>query len=327
MSKSKPPIWGNAERFTGSLVLLALAGGVAYGLYYLLPVLNAVLGSILSLSLLLILVGIIGYVIFDRQTRQLVTYGYRSVIRSITNAFIKRNPIAIMKGHIKHLKTKVRNMSVQIGKLRTQIRQIESLIRQNERVIDREMERASTAKAGNNEKALVLATRKASRLKESNERYSKLLARMENLYGLLTRVYKTTEIVLEDTVFQVRLKEEEYKAIKASHSAMASAREVMGAGKSMETFEKTMEFMADDIATKIGEIDRLMDVSSNFMAEVDLKNAQYADDGLEMLESLEKQSQVMQIEKSGDYSHLLHELEKEAIERPPTNSENRSNKP
>ncbi len=325
-NNSTPQIWGSAEKLIGFLVLVLLAGGIGYGLYILLPILNAIIGSVLSLSVVIFLIGLIGFILFDRQTRQLINYGFKSIIRAITGIFIKHSPIHIMKGHVNNLKKKVRNMSVQIGKLRTQIRQIESLIRQNERVIDRELERAATAKSGNNEKAIILSTRKAARLRDSNERYRELLTRMQNLYQLLTRVYKTTEIVLEDTVFQVRVKEEEYNAIKTSHSPMASAKSVIGESRSMDNFEKALEFMADDIASKIGEIDRFMDVSSNFMDQVDLKNAHYADEGMAMLENLEKQSDIMQIEKSGDYSHLLHELEKSTHTLPSSNADQKSDK-
>lgn len=306
--------WKKPEGIIGMLVLGVGTMAALYGIYWLIPILTNLLGAILTLSLLLLLAGMVSFVILDGNTRTLANYSFQSVMRWFTHLFIKMDPISILKGHVDELKKKMKNMSSQIGKLRGQIRNMKNLILENERSIQTELDIIVSLNRDPNHKNVILSSRKSTRLQESNDKYRTLLKQMNQLYQLLTRIYKNTEIVLEDTIHSVRLKEEEYKAIKAGHSAMSSARGILTeGGQSQEYFEEAMESIADELSSKIGEIDRFMTNSSKLMAELDLKNEQYSEEGLLMLESLEKESQLKEIEKPGDYSQLLHELEKNAI--------------
>jgi len=306
--------WRKPEGIIGMLVLGVGSMAALYGLYWLFPILNTILGAVLTLSLFLLLAGMVSFVILDGKTRTLAHYSFQSIMRWFTQLFIKMDPISILKGHVRELKTKMRNMSSQIGKLRGQIRNMKNLILENEKSIQTELDIIVSLNKDPNHKNVILSSRKSARLQESNVKYRALLQQMNHLYKLLTRIYKNTEIVLEDTIHQVRLKEEEYKAIKAGHSAMSSARGILTKGdQSQVYFEEAMEHIADELSSKIGEIDRFMTNSSKLMDELDLKNEQYSEQGLLMLQTLEQESQLTAIEKPGDYSQLLQELEKNAI--------------
>jgi hypothetical protein len=54
-----------------------------------------------------------------------------------------------------------------------------------------------------------------------------------------------------------------------------------------------MEGIAEDVANKVGEMERMMELSSEFMTSVDLQNGVFADEGLRMLEEWEKKSDLM----------------------------------
>lgn len=306
--------WKKPEGILGMLVLGVGTMAALYGIYWLIPLLTNLLGAILSLALILLLAGMVSFVLLDGKTRTLANYTFQSIMRWITRLFIRMDPISVLKGHVDELKRKMKNMSSQIGKLRGQIRNMNNLILENEKSIQAELEIILSLNKDPNHKNVILSGRKSARLHESNNKYRALLKQMNHLYQLLTRIYKNTEIVLEDTIHSVRLKEEEYKAIKAGHSAMNSARGILKEGENSQAyFEEAMEQIADELSSKIGEIDRYMTNSSKLMEELDLKNEQYSAEGLLMLESLEKESKLKEIEKPGDYSQLLQELEKNAI--------------
>jgi len=50
-----------------------------------------------------------------------------------------------------------------------------------------------------------------------------------------------------------------------------------------------MEAVADDVSNKVGEMERFMEMSSNFMDSVDLQNGVFEEEGLKMLEKWEKE--------------------------------------
>lgn len=54
-----------------------------------------------------------------------------------------------------------------------------------------------------------------------------------------------------------------------------------------------VEAIADDVANKVGEMERFMDMSSKFMDSVDLQNGVFEEEGLKMLEQWENQSQLL----------------------------------
>ena len=287
--------WSKPEGVTGMIFMGALILGGGYLAVTYLPQILAALAAILSSTVsiaisLAVLAGII-YMVLDPRMRTLVWYMYKNVMRSITGIFVTLDPIGILKNYISDLEENLRNMSKQIGVLRGQMRQLKTTMEQNEKEINTNLKMASAAKEHDKEQQLILATRKAARLKESNEKYTALYNRMEIMHRILAKMYQNSEILLEDTRDQVTVKEQERKAIRTSHSAMRSAMSVIsGDPDKREMFDRAMEAITEDVAMKVGEMERFMEMSANFMDSVDLQNGIFEEDGLKMLEKWEKES-------------------------------------
>jgi len=290
----KKSFWKRPEGVTGAIFMVGLVAGLGYLLYIGLPVLIPLMANILYLSLMLIALAAIIYMVLDPKMRNLIWYMYKSVMRWVTGLFVQIDPIGILKSYVDDLKDSLGKMSKQIGVLRGQMRKIQTLMDTNNAEIKKNMQLASVAKKQNNESQVLLATRKAARLQESNEKYNTLHQRMEILYRILDKMYKNSEILLEDTQDQVKVKEQEYKAIKTSHSAMKSAMSVIsGDPDKRAMFDAALEHIADDLANKVGEMERFMELSSNFMASIDLQQGVFEEQGLKMLEEYEKQSSLL----------------------------------
>ncbi|MCB0623967.1 MAG: hypothetical protein KDC43_08670, partial [Saprospiraceae bacterium] len=94
----------------------------------------------------------------------------------------------------------------------------------------------------------------------------------------------------EDIKDQVAVKEQERKAIHASHSAMKSAMNIISGNKdARHMFDMALEAIADDVSQKVGEMERFMDMSANFMDSIDLQNGVFEEEGLKMLEKWEQE--------------------------------------
>ena len=111
---------------------------------------------------------------------------------------------------------------------------------------------------------------------------------------VLTKMYENSAVLLEDTKDQVKLKEQERKAIRASHGAMKSAMNVItGNADQRMIFDQALEHIADDVASKVGEMERFMELSESFMNSVDLQNGVFEEEGLKMLQSYEEKSKLL----------------------------------
>jgi len=286
--------WKRPEGVTGALVLGGLVLGGGYLLIQALPAIIALASNVLYLAGMLLVLGAILYMVFDPKMRALVGYMYKSVMRWVTGLFVTIDPIGILKNYVDDLEDNLRKMSTQIGNLRGQMRKLKTMMEDNDKEIQNNMMIARKAKEQGNDKHMLLSSRKAARLKESNKKYGALHNKITILYRVLTKMYSNSEILLEDTKDQVKLKEQERKAIRASHSAMKNAMDIIsGSGSKREMFDAALENIADDLANKVGEMERFMEMSSTFMESVDLQNGVFEEQGLQMLEKWEKESTLM----------------------------------
>jgi predicted nucleic acid-binding Zn-ribbon protein len=286
--------WQRPEGITGGLLLTAAILGGGYLLYASLPTLIVLASNTLYLAGMLALLAGLIYVVLDPKMRNLIWYLYKSAMRSITGMFVKIDPISILKSYIKALENNLRNLSKQIGQLRGQMRQLKGIIDTNTAEIQKNMQMADKAKQIQDDKNLTLSTRKAGRLQEANAKYDVLYQKMEGLYRMLTKMYENSEIMMEDTRDQVMIKEQEYKAIKASHSAIQSAMSILkGDPDQLAMFDMALEEMAEEVSQKVGEMERFMDTSKNLMDSIDLQKGVFEDEGMRMLETWQGKTELV----------------------------------
>ena len=282
--------WERPEGVTGAIFLVALLAAVGFIAVKSLALIIGALTTGVGLVVTLAVLGTIIFTALDSKARNLVWYMYKSAMRWITGIFVKLDPIAILKGYVSDLKENLRKMNRQISMLRGQMHKLQELILNNRKEIQSNLSLASQAKETDKHAVLILKSRKAGRLRESNMKLEDLYKKMEILYRVLGKMYENSEVMLEDIEDQVEIKEQERKAIHASHSAMKSAMSIISGDKDKRmVFDMALEAIADDVANKVGEMERFMDMSENFMKSVDLQNGIFEEEGLKMLEKWEKE--------------------------------------
>ncbi len=305
--QKKKTFWKRPEGLTGIIFLAGtIIGGVVLVNAFLLAIIGffkSTVGIIVGIILLLMLV----WTAVDPKARALVSYIFKSAMRWITGIFIKMDPIGILKSYIDDLRTNLRKMNRQISQLRVQMHTLKELMLNNEKQISSNLTEAGAAKKENKRNVVILKTRKASRLKNSNIKLDKLYQKMEVLYRVLNRMYENSEIMLEDIEDQVHVKEQERKAIVASHNAMGTAMKILKGDKDKkEMFDRALEAVADDVSQKVGEMERFMQVSEGFMASLDLQNGVFEEEGLKMLEEWEKEGSSLLLGE-GEKLNILEE--------------------
>jgi hypothetical protein len=298
---NKKSFWKRPEGVTGAIFLIGLILGGGVLLAAALPTLISLASQTLYLALMLVALGAIIYMVADPKMRNLISYMYKSVMRWITGIFVELDPIGILKNYVAELKDNIQKMNRQINKLRGQMHKLREIIHQNKKEIQSNLQLASKAKANNKQNVMILKSRRAGRLKESNMRLEDLYRKMEVLYRVLGKMYENSKILKEDIEDQVNIKEQERKAIHASHNAMKSAMSVIsGDPDKRAMFDMAMEAITDDVSQKVGEMERFMELSSNFMESLDLQNGIFEEEGLKMLEKWEKEGASLLLGESKD---------------------------
>jgi hypothetical protein len=290
----KKSFWQRPEGITGGFVLGVLLAAVGYATIGSLSGLAAFLTNDLNLAATLVTFGIVLFFALDNKFRTLIWYGYKSLMRKITSIFVKIDPIATLKSYIEHLEGSLVKLNRQVVQLRQQKHKLKELIVTNERDIASNLVGAQSARDINSEQQMVLKSRKAGRLQESNMRLEDLYKRMDTMHTVLSRMQTSSVILYEDMRDQVLIKETEHKAIVSSQSAMRSAMDIIrGDNDKKMVFDDAVEAMADDVSMRIGEMERFMDLSGNVMNAIDLNNRIFEDEGIAMLEKWENESKKL----------------------------------
>ena len=307
--------WQKPEGMTGLVFLAAILGAAGF----LIATSGAAILSFISTTIgLVVALAVLGAIVFmalDPKMRNLIFYAYKSVMRAITGMFVQIDPIGILKTYVDELQNNLRKMNKQISQLRAQMHKLKELIVKNEREIKNNLQIAGKAKETNKRNVMILKSRRAGRLKDSNMRLEELYKKMEVLYRVLTKMYENSQILAEDIKDQVMVKEQERKAIHASHGAMKSAMSVINGDPDQRAmFDMAMENITEDVANKVGEMERFMEMSANFMDSVDLQNGVFEEEGMQMLEQWEKESTSLLLGEEKDQLLLQAESDSEVLD-------------
>lgn len=286
----------------GSAVTLALLAGVGGTVIYfwglILPWVIAMLENTLTALALAGIIALIGVVVFDKRWRNLIWYGYKSLMRALTGLFIEIDPIGILKTYVETLKKRLAEMDQSIGNLGGQLRKLKEQIEKNEANRMHSLQLAQQAQKHGDEmrNVFVLQSRQAGRLQKSNMTLQNLYDRMESLLKVLKKMRAASGLLVEDIQGEVEVKTAERAALLAGYNAFTNARKIMqGGDDEREMFDMTMEKLADDYGMKMGEIETFMDMSKAVIDGVDLDNGIYEADALAQLEEWEKKSQNLLI--------------------------------
>lgn len=307
--------WKKPEGMTGLVFLVAILGAAGFLIATAGGAILSFISTTIGLVVALAVLGAIVFMALDPKMRNLIFYGYKSIMRVITGMFVQIDPIGILKTYVEELQNNLRKMNKQISQLRAQMHKLKELIVNNEREIKNNLQIAGKAKETNKRNVMILKSRRAGRLKDSNMRLEELYKKMEVLYRVLTKMYENSQILAEDIKDQVMVKEQERKAIHASHGAMTSAMSVINGDPDQRAmFDMAMENITEDVANKVGEMERFMEMSANFMDSVDLQNGVFEEEGMQMLEQWEKESTSLLLGEEKDQLLLQAQSDSEVLD-------------
>jgi len=282
--------WQRPEGRVGLVVsaLVFLAG--SYGLFLALPTLIAFALNTLELAGLCLALAGLFYAVLDAKLRAFLSYLYQAFFRLLTGFVIELDPIGILRQHIAELANKLQIMRQQLGNLNGQIRRVERAIAENSELRERAL---SLAQTGRHDPAHAdasrLQARHAVKLEDSNARLAAMQAQMQTLFRMLKKLSDTSELVLEDMQSTVDIKTRERSSMKAAYRAYRGALAILqGQSEGRELYDRAMEFLNDDYARKLGEIELFMDFSDGVIKAADLENLAYDARASERLDAWER---------------------------------------
>jgi hypothetical protein len=288
--------WQRPEGKTGMIFIALVAAAAVYGWAQIVPFIVSMLADTLHMVELAAILGAILFVLFSPRTHLL----FRLIMRWVTGLIIDIDPIGILKDHLSQMRKRRDLMSQQISNVSGQIQYLKNVIGKNTAMANENMRLAAQAKkiatttADQNEQLRMALQMKAKanqagRLQKSNLSYQQLLAKLQNIYDLLSKWAVHIDFYIEDTENEVKQAEIEYKTINTAYRAYRTALAVIkGSGDEKEIYNQTMEKLAEQAGRKLGEMEDFQRLAQNFMDTIDLENGAVETDALEKLDAYEQ---------------------------------------
>ena len=272
-------------------ILIALGLIVLTG-YYVLPILTSVVWNTLNFGLALLCLGIFLYAVTNRKLRLSLFYLYEILMKKLVGIVIELDPFIIAEDYVHDMEKQREKLYEQSVDVDAQKEKIDLKIKEKENEKQKLINRAKAAEQNDMKPELVNATRQIARIEEYNKQLTPIRDNLARIGDYLTKVHKNSGYLIEDAKNELELKKDLYKSVTSGNQALVSALKIFkGDPEKKLLVEQSMEYLKDDIASKLANMKKAISYSSDFMRSIDLDNATYELQGLKMLESFDPDTQ------------------------------------
>lgn len=254
--------------------------------YYVIPILTSVVWNTLNFGIALVSLGLFLYAVTHRKLRLSLFYLYEWLMKKLVGVVIELDPFLIAEDYIGDMEEQREKLYKQSIDVDAQKEKIDMKIEEKEKDMAQLMSRAKAAQSNNMLPELGNATRHIARIKEYIVQLTPIRDNLARIGDYLTKVHKNSGYMIEDARNELELKKDLYKSVSSGNKALSSALKIFNGDPEKKLMvEQSMEFLKEDIATKLSSMKKAISYSTDFMRSIDLDNATYELQGLTMLES------------------------------------------
>lgn len=268
------PTKGFFKKPEGKLGMTLLIGGIVAALWFWSQIYVFVLSMLVDTLHIVMLGGILfalGYMILDGNIRAIVWNVYKMICRAVTGIIVEMNPLQIIRNHLTKMKETREEVNQKINIVSGEAKKMLKDIDQNTADAKKNKELHDYAVKHNaSQEEIATYEMEFGLLVESNNNLGPHYNELIKIQAFLEKIYKSSGFQVTQLESTIRVKEREYKAIIASNKAMRSAMSLIKGNPDQKAiFDMAMEHIADDMAMKIGEMERAMNLSTQYLNNID----------------------------------------------------------
>ncbi|MBC7554962.1 MAG: hypothetical protein H7257_13410 [Taibaiella sp.] len=254
--------------------------------YYVIPILTLVVWNTFNFAVALTCLAAFLYCVTHRKLRLSLFYFYEILMKRLVGIVIELDPFIIAEDYINDMEKQREKLYSQSVDVQGQKERIDMKIKEKENEKNHLYAKAKAAKDNNMLPELGNATRQIARLDEYVKQLTPISVNLTKIDNYLTKIYKNSAYLIEDAKNELNLKKDLYNSVTTGNQALNSALKIFkGDPEKKLLVEQSMEYLKEDIADKLGNMKKAISYSSDFMRSIDLDNATYEQQGLQMLEN------------------------------------------
>jgi hypothetical protein len=286
---SPKSFWNKPEGKPGMILMAAIGLAGAYGLYLALPFLIALTENLILLGVLIgVLVGMIALVM-NGTVQNLAKNIFQSVCRGIAMAYTTIDPIGILKNQLDDMKKAKSELDATIQRFAGSDNSLKANIARKNQDIATNMAQAAQARK--------MAANKTDDLEK--ERLNLQAETLEQKAGLLMQAVKqlqdlesttndmltkfrhwsqVSDAKIDRTAMKVEIFAEQRKMIlEAKKTLSIGMRLLKGDDAQLALVDGAIEFLQEDAATTLGEIQEFNRFSDKMLTNIDIENSANAE--------------------------------------------------
>jgi hypothetical protein len=220
-------------------------------------------------------------------------YLYEILMKKLVGLVIELDPFIIAEDYISDMQKQREKLFEQSIDVDAQKEKIDIKLVEKEKEMNQMLSKAKAAKDNNMMQELGNATRQVARINEYIKQLAPIRDSLAKIGDYLTKVHKNSGYLIEDARNELDLKKDLYKSVTSGNKALSSALKIFNGDPEKKLMvEQSMEYLKDDIAGKLASMKKAISYSSDFMKSIDLDNATFELQGLQMLETYDSEKEL-----------------------------------
>lgn len=274
--------WNKPGGKIGTLLAIGLLGVAGYKL---LPILTAIIWNTINFGIALGVAFLIYLVVSNRKTRLALIYLYNLFIKYTFGIIFQMDPFLIAEDYITDVIKERENLQEKATEVDAQKEFVASKIKEKQKDKQKCLDKAVAAQKMSDTMEVANQTRQVTRIENYINQLTPIKQNLEHVGDYLTKVHKNSKYMLEDMQNDLAIKKDLFNSVTKGNNALKSAMKIFtGDAEKKLLVEQSMEYLGQDIASKVAGMKKAISCSGEFMNSIDLDNATYEAEGLRMLE-------------------------------------------
>lgn len=276
--------WNRPGGKFGTVVGLAALGWIGWKVV---PILTTIVWNYVNFGIAAATALVLTYALSHRTLRLSLFYAYEILMKKLAGVVIQMDPFVISEDLIESMHKDREKLLRKTVELEGQKESANATIKGWEKERAAEANVALRAREAGNALAAGNAERQVGRLTGFIENFKPLRNDLEKLSTKLQQIYDRSFYTIEDAEKQLQSQRAYYNAMTTGRNAIFSALQIFkGDPEKKLLAQQSMDFLKEDLALKRADIRLAMKTTDEFVNKIDLTNATYEAQGIEVIEQL-----------------------------------------
>jgi hypothetical protein len=312
--------WKKPEGVPGYILTAIVAAAGLYGLYLALPFLLSVVWGTVNLAIGVGVLALIGYIVMNKTVQSLAKNIFQSVCRGIASFYTTIDPIGILKNQLDDMRVAKRKLDETIQRFAGSDNNLKQSIARKSAEIQtlgaksNEARRMISTMTGNDPTGALKREQITLQAQTYEEKAGLLMQGVQQLQALenqtadmLTKFRRWSQVSdakIERTAMRVDIFSDQRKSIlDAKNTLSIGQRLLQGDSEQVKLVDGAIEFLQEDAARTLGEIEEFNRFSDKMLTDIDIENGanaeiarkRFAEFGVKLDEDAKRPSAVDQL--------------------------------